>query len=83
MPRRSSRPDLDLNFPVRVKIRVPPTGLGQRLVEAIQWLRRELPDRHGHGSARMLRGDAIALHFVSLEDAAHFVAAFPDFELAV
>lgn len=34
---------IDLTFPIRVKIHVPPTGLGNRLSEAQVWLKENLP----------------------------------------
>lgn len=73
----------DLAFPIRVKVMVPPTGLGTELNRALVWLKENLPPgdyaQHGAGT---LGGDTVGFHFRRIEDAAAFLAAFPRLELA-
>lgn len=70
-------------FPVRIKVRVPPDGLGTMLNVANRWLNDELgPHNWAHWPTASWHGDAIAYHFRSLEAASRFLAAFPMFELA-
>ncbi len=74
----------DDSFPIRVKLAVPPDGLGIRLDEMQAWLRDDLPrDRYAVHSARTIGGSALATHFLTINDAAAFLAAFPDVPLAV
>lgn len=73
----------ELRFPVRIKIRVPPDGLGVMLDQALSWLEEEV----GRGNfaqwpVESIGGSATAFHFRAIEDAARFFAAFPMFELA-
>ena len=85
MSRRSSpqaKQD-DLAFPVRLKLTVPPMGLG-KLTDAIDdWLRREVgPGDYASHSAPGIAGSTAAIYFRRAEDAAAFTAAFPQAELA-
>ena len=85
MSRRTSpqsRSD-DVAFPVRIKIAVPRLGLGRRLDDIEAWLRAHV-GRGGFAchSAVSTGTDALAIHFLNIEDAARFLAAFPDLELA-
>ena len=85
MSRRSqtSATIADRTFPVRVKIAIPPTGLGQTIEEADRWLQRELgAENYGQGPASAIGFDASAWHFRTLADAQRFLDAFPQLELA-
>ncbi|SHF67936.1 hypothetical protein SAMN05444339_11052 [Loktanella atrilutea] len=85
MPRRNNATanDADRKFPIRVKVRVPPTGLGTMLVEIDVWLTSTFGDEgYGHGSATAAGMDATAYHFMSIDDAQAFLKAFPKLELA-
>ncbi len=69
-------------FPIRIKLAVPPDGLGKRLDEIHAWLREKLPrDAYAVHSARAIGGSAMAVYFTSLADAAAFLEAFPDVPL--
>ena len=73
----------DLAFPVRVKLAVPPGGLGPKLTAIGAWLQ----ERAGKGnyavhSAPGLAGDTMAVHFREVDTARAFVAAFPEVKLA-
>jgi hypothetical protein len=85
MARRStpqSKTD-DLAFPVRVKIAIPPLGLGRMTNLADEWLKTELgPRRWALHSQQGLGGTTAAYYFRTAEDAQRFVEAFPDLELA-
>jgi hypothetical protein len=73
----------ELAFPVRVKIRVPDTGLGKMLDRMMDWLRGNVPavDFACH-SAPGLACSTAAFYFRNLETAQAFVSAFPAAELA-
>lgn len=86
MVRRSATTagDADHKFPIRVKIRVPRTGLGTMIVEIDVWLQKTFgPDGFGQGPASAAGIDATAFHFKTIEDAQTFLFAFPKVELAV
>lgn len=71
-------------FPIRLKFAVPPDGLGKRLDEINAWLRSNLPSRaFAVHSARTIGGSAMAIHFLTLEDASALLQRFPDLQLAV
>ena len=71
-------------FPIRVKFVVPPEGLGKRLDEINAWLRSALPaGSFAVHSARTIGGSAMAIHFLTLEDASAFLQRFPDLQLAL
>jgi hypothetical protein len=73
----------ELRFPIRVKVRVPPGGLGNLVTDADRWLRANLePGAWAHWPVEAMRGAATAYHFRRLEDAARFFAAFPGLEVA-
>ncbi|KAA9010165.1 hypothetical protein [Histidinibacterium aquaticum] len=73
----------DLSFPIRVKVLVPPTGLGNRLGDAIRWCRENVGvGNFAEGTAKSFGCDAMAFHFRRIEDGAAFLRAFPDFVLA-
>ena len=75
---------IEATFPVRVKVAVPKNGLGRQIEEIGSWLNREVgPGRYGQAPAPMLGGDAAGFHFVCLEDATRFLAAFPELKMAV
>jgi len=70
-------------FPIRIKLAVPPNGLGKRLDEMQAWLKSKLPrEAYAVHSARMVGGSAMAVHFLGIDDATAFLAAFPDVPLA-
>lgn len=71
-------------FPVRIKLAVPPDGLGTTLDAIATWLRGNLPrDAFALHSARTIGGDAMAVYFLGIEDAGRFLAAFPEVPLAI
>ena len=83
---RRSPPQRDIDdraFPIRVKVRVPPTGLGKVLAEVELWLAAEVfPGEYAHHHSQTLGGDATAFYFRRIGDAARFLEAFPMIELA-
>ena len=85
MSRRSqtSAAIADRTFPVRIKIVIPPTGLGRAIEDADRWLLREIgAGNYGQGPASAIGYDASAWHFRSLADAKRFLDAFPELDLA-
>ena len=74
----------DQAFPVRVKIAVPPGGLGNVLNDMIYWLQDNLGRgnfaQHAAGSVGLR--DAAGFYFRSLDDAQRFMDTFPAAELA-
>jgi hypothetical protein len=73
----------ELAFPVRVKVRVPDSGLGATLDRMMAWLRGNVQalDFACH-SAPGLACSTAAFYFRNLETAQAFVNAFPTAELA-
>ena len=70
-------------LPLRLKVRVPPEGLGQVLRDALQWLDAEVGrTAYAHHPAKTLGGYAAAFYFRRPEDLAAFLATFPQLELA-
>ena len=85
MPRRSTprKLQVDTAFPVRIKIRVPPHGLGMVLDDCFRWLNDNVgAERFAQAATGSLGGSATAIYFLCLEDALRFVDAFPGLELA-
>lgn len=85
MPRRSiPQPVLDdAAFPIRVKLRVPDLGLGKVLVEMLRWLRTEVGEcNFAYHDTETLEGEALALYFRRIQDAAALLSAFPKLETA-
>lgn len=85
MPRRSTprKLQVDTAFPVRVKIRVPPDGLGMLLDECFRWLNENVgTERFAQAATGSLGGCATAFYFLTVEDAQRFLDAFPVLELA-
>ena len=73
----------ELRFPVRIRVKVPPSGLGQTLSTATRWLNEEVgSSNYANWPIDSLHGQATAFHFRTIEDAARFCAAFPMFSLA-
>lgn len=73
----------DLAFPIRVKIVVPGSGFGIRLIDAHAWLRDNLPKLgFAQHAATGFHPHATAFYFRRIEDATRFLEAFPDFDLA-
>jgi hypothetical protein len=71
-------------FPIRIKMAVPPDGLGKRLDEMQAWLRSNLArEAYAVHSARTIGGSALAAYFLTIDDAGRFLDAFPDTLLAV
>jgi hypothetical protein len=86
MARRSttSAGNADRKFPVRIKIRVPSTGLGIMIVEIDVWLNKTFgPGGFGQSPASAMGMDATAFHFMTIDNAQAFLQAFPKIELAV
>ena len=74
---------IDDAFPIRVKIRIPPGGLGNQLSEIHSWIRNNLgPELCQHFSTRGVHCQATAYYFRTMEDAESFLAAFPELALA-
>ncbi len=74
---------IDDAFPVRVKIKVPPHGLGNLIHDLHGWLRDNYgKDRYAAQSTRAVGCDATAFYFREVEDAQRFIDAFPALELA-
>ncbi|MCF7700562.1 hypothetical protein [Loktanella sp. M215] len=85
MPRRTSATanEVDRKFPIRVKVRVPPTGLGTMLVEMEVWLEATFGvNGFGQGPAVAAGMDAAAYNFMSIDDAQAFLMTFPMVDLA-
>ena len=85
MPRRSMPPNVvdDMAFPIRVKVVVPPQGLGSSLIEILRWLQCELGDGNfARHEADVLENEALALYFRRIADAAAFLQNFSHLELA-
>ena len=73
----------DLAFPVRVKLSVPPGGLGPKLTVIGAWLQvRAGKGNYAVHSASGRTGDTMAVHFRDVKTARAFVAAFPDVNLS-
>ena len=73
----------DAAFPIRVKLRVPDLGLGKMLVEILRWLRTEVGESNfAYHDTETLEGEALALYFRSVPDAAALLKAFPKLEIA-
>ena len=75
----------DRAFPVRVRIVVPETGHGSRMDAMLRWLDQELGRRefawHSGGSG-WPGFDASAVYFRHPRDAARFMEAFGELQLA-
>lgn len=70
-------------FPVRVKLAVPPEGLGRSVDAMHDWLGDNLPrGTWACHNARTIGGNAMAVYFLQIGDAARFIEAFPDARLA-
>lgn len=85
MSRRSTpqRTIDDAAFPIRLKLRVPPHGLGRVLTDMHLWLAAEVgPGDYAQHSSATLGGDAVAIHFRRIGDASRFLEAFPLLDLA-
>lgn len=79
---RQSKRD-DLAFPVRVKIRVPDSGLGKLLDGMAAWLRANVPAaEYACHSAPGMACSTAAFYFRNVETAHEFVSAFPAAELS-
>lgn len=73
----------DLAFPVRVKLAVPPGGLGGTLNAIGVWLHEQVgKGNYAVHSAPGLGGDAMAVYFREVETARAFLVAFPKVDLA-
>ncbi|MEL6523707.1 MAG: hypothetical protein AAFQ66_22215 [Pseudomonadota bacterium] len=85
MPRRSIPPKArdESAFPVRIRFRVPGTGLGTRLTDLNAWLVREIgPTRYAVHSSPGRGMNGLGVYLVTVEDAERVVRAFPDLLLA-
>ena len=70
-------------FPVRIRVSVPPRGLGQQLMDVQAWLQTEIGGgQFAIHSSGTIGTDAIAIYFRDLEGAQDLVHAFPALELA-
>ncbi|NQX95911.1 MAG: hypothetical protein HRT64_13525 [Erythrobacter sp.] len=71
-------------FPIRIKLKVPPEGLGRLANDIPAWLHANLePGSFATHSARTIGGNAMAVYFVRIEDAVAFLIAHPEAELAM
>ena len=85
MPQRSmsQRALAEATFPIRIKVRIPPTGLGRDLIELLRWLAREVGEGNfARHDTETLEEEALAIHFRRPEDLNRFLASFPRLELA-
>lgn len=81
--RQQSKYDDDA-FPIRVKLKVPPEGLGRLANDIPAWLHANLaPGEFATHSARAIGGGAMAVYFLRIEDAQLFLKRFRDAELAI
>lgn len=71
-------------FPVRVRFRVPPFGLGKLTWPMLEWLDGEVGrgDYAWHSAGRNVDRDRFAIHFRHPNPASAFVSAFPTLEIA-
>lgn len=74
----------DRAFPIRVKVKVPASGLASLQVDPHSWLKAELDHlAWALGTADSIGcGQVTAYHFRFIEDARRFLEAFPELELA-
>ena len=84
MSRSTPQRDIDDDaFPIRVKVRVPSTGLGTMLTDMLLWLSTEVgPGDYAQHPVRSYGGGATAIYFRRIGDAARFIDAFPQLKLA-
>lgn len=74
---------VDDAFPIRIKIKIPPRGLGNLLSDIHRWVGDNLgPERCRNFSTRGTFCQATAFYFRSMADAQAFLDAFPMLELA-
>ena len=69
--------DTDRRFPVRVKVAVPPTGLGKQLTQMQNWLGHNAGSDDGATTPSSERGvlnDALSIHFGDATIASAFLA---------
>lgn len=72
----------DAKFPVRLKIKIPATGLGSKAGKAQNWLSEKVgTGRFAIHNTHAVGSDAMAVHLLDVEDAMRFVAAHPELEL--
>ncbi len=73
----------DRAFPIRVKVKVPPNGLGTEMSRIMAWLRDEIGWHEcAQHPAPSIGGNAIGFHFRCIEDAVRFLDGFPLLQLA-
>lgn len=73
----------ELAFPVRVKLAIPPNGLGTVMRDIQIWLMVEAgPGQYAQHSISGLGTHATAIYFRDTAIAERFVRAFPNVELA-
>ncbi len=85
MPRRTTAQSVsdDLAFPVRVKLAVPPRGLGRLLDDILNWLVREIGfGEFAHHSGQTIGGSSKDIYFRDAVSAQLFLEAFPAVALA-
>ena len=76
-------PQVDTAFTVRIKIRVPPHGLGKVLDECFRWLNDNVgTERFSQAATAKLGTSATAFYFLCLEDFLSFLNAFTELETA-
>ncbi|SEN70670.1 hypothetical protein SAMN04488003_12731 [Loktanella fryxellensis] len=81
--RPTTASETDRAFPVRVKVHVPPTGLGVLIVEIAVWLKATFGEgAYGQGPATAIGRDACAYHFTSIDEAQLFLTTFPQLAVA-
>jgi hypothetical protein len=74
---------VDDAYPIRVKVRVTPNGLGNMIGEIQGWIRDHMaPERCKNLPVRAIHQQATAYHFRNLQDAQAFLDAFPSLDLA-
>lgn len=74
---------VDNAFPIRVKIKIPPNGLGNLLDDIHTWLQAHVGDtRYSNQSVKGVYCHATAYYFRDLSDAQAFLDTFPMLDLA-
>lgn len=85
MVRRSSpqKKTDEAAFPVRIRLKQPVRGFGQRLHDVYNWLNTEIgPGQYAVHGSPMTGGDGLGIYLLDLEGARGFLQAFPDLSLA-
>lgn len=77
----SRKPDY-LSYPIRLRFRIPSTGLGGMTEATVDWLWSNADGHQIQTSYGGLGAHILTVYLRRIEDAAGFVAAFPKLEFA-